>query len=221
MSDEWGTPPRLFEILNKEFLFTVDVASTDKNKKLPKNFTKKDNGLKRSWAGERVFCNPPFSDIGTWVAKAFSERNKADIIVMVLPVRTDRKYFHEMILGHAEIRFIKGRPNYIPIEGQKITNCPFNTMAVVFRKDRVYQDKTQSSLKDFSFTEDPEPMDVYLKLGSIHGQEINDDDEVTIMFNGDISIDGNCWRQAVILTDGHTGSMFGENIEESNQNEAI
>lgn len=210
MNDEWGTPDKLFRVLNKEFLFTVDVASSDHNAKLPKHFTKENNGLAQSWTGERVFCNPPYSkdQIGKWVAKAFSERSNADTIVMILPVRTDRAYFHDMILGYAEIRFIRGRPNFIPCIGQKMSSRPpFNSMVVIYRKDQTLKIEGQSSLIDFSYKEDPAPLDVYLKIGSLIGEEVNDD-EVTILFEGEISIDGNCWRESIILTDSFTGSLL-------------
>jgi len=144
--DEWGTPPKLFKKLNMEFHFTIDVAASRKSAKCKRYFLKKDNGLIQSWEGERVFCNPPYSkqQIKDWVKKAFNERNIAELIVMILPVRTDRAYFHNFILGHAEIRFIRGRPRFIPLAGQTKGSPSFGTMIIIYRKGIKAQPGLQS-----------------------------------------------------------------------------
>ena len=68
-SDEWSTPQDLYDELNKEFIFTLDPCATINNHKCDKYYTIDDNGLYKSWRGERVFCNPPYSDIKRWVIK--------------------------------------------------------------------------------------------------------------------------------------------------------
>lgn len=148
--DEWGTPADLFKRLNKEFKFTIDVAADSTNAKCKRYYIKDDDGLIHSWKGEIVFCNPPYSghQIVNWVKKAFAERNRAEVIVMILPVRTDRKYFHNYILNHAEIRFLKGRPSFIPLKGQNSGSPSFPSMIVIWRKDRV-PSQGLTSLTDF------------------------------------------------------------------------
>lgn len=148
--DEWGTPKDLFDRLDHEFNFTLDVASDSGNAKCERYYTKEIDGLKQSWHDEIVFCNPPYSgnQIMKWVKKAFSERNNARAIVMLIPVRTDRKYFHNYILNHAEIRFIKSRPKFIPLKGQN-NGCPsFPSMIVIWRKGKVPL-QGLTSLNDF------------------------------------------------------------------------
>ena len=153
--DEWGTPPKLFKQLDLEFNFTIDVAASRSSAKCSRFYLKEDNGLKQSWEGERVFCNPPFSkrQIGDWVKKAFSEKDRAELIVMILPVRTDRVYFHNFILGHAEIRFCRGRPRFIPLAGQTNGSPSFGTMIIVYRKG-VKPDTGLQSLFSFEFEEE-------------------------------------------------------------------
>lgn len=51
------------------------------------------------------------------------------IVVMLIPARTDTRYFHDYILHRSEIRFIKGRLKF----GSKKYNAPFPSMIVVFR----------------------------------------------------------------------------------------
>lgn len=128
-TDEWATPDWLFRELDDEFEFTLDPCSSDENAKCEKHYTKVDDGLSKSWDGERVFCNPPYGrQVGRWVKKA-AESNA--ITVMLLPARTDTAWFHDYIYRHAEIRFIKGRIKF----GGGIGNAPFPSMIVVFRKN--------------------------------------------------------------------------------------
>lgn len=127
-SDEWETPDTIFENLNKIFNFTLDAASSDKNAKLPKHYTVEDDGLAKSWEGERVFCNPPYSQVKKWVKKAYDERNKAKVIVFLIPARTDTMWFHEYVIGKAQIYFCKGR---IKFKGAKY-NAPFPCMLCIW-----------------------------------------------------------------------------------------
>lgn len=109
--DDWTTPEWLFDKLNQEFDFTLDAAADDVNHKRERYFTAKENALTKSWEGETVFCNPPYGrKIGDWVKKAYEEGKKpGTTVVLLIPSRTDTSYFHEYILGKAEIRFLKGR----------------------------------------------------------------------------------------------------------------
>ena len=82
------------------------------------------------WGGHRVFCNPPYSDIARWVEKAFREtRNDNTLVVMLIPSRTDTKYFHNFIYQRAEVRFVKGRLKF----NDSKNSAPFPSMIVIFR----------------------------------------------------------------------------------------
>ncbi len=83
--DDWGTPQDLFDALNKEFGFTLDPCADDNNHKCAKYYTKEQDGLAQSWAGETVFCNPPYSrktksNAGqiAWVEKCYKEAQGGD-----------------------------------------------------------------------------------------------------------------------------------------------
>jgi hypothetical protein len=72
--DDRATHPDDFAAWNDRFRFTIDVAASPHNTKVPdRYFTETEDGLAQSWAGERVWCNPPYSDIGAWVRKAWAE----------------------------------------------------------------------------------------------------------------------------------------------------
>ena len=59
--DDWETPQGFFDNLNNEFNFTLDPCCTPKTAKCKKYYTPEDDGLSKSWQGETVFCNPPYS----------------------------------------------------------------------------------------------------------------------------------------------------------------
>lgn len=50
-SDEWSTPDNIFNELNNEFGFNLDVCATDINHKCERYFTQAEDGLKNSWGG--------------------------------------------------------------------------------------------------------------------------------------------------------------------------
>lgn len=131
VTDEWYTPIDFYNELNKEFNFNLDPCATDINHKCAKYFTKEDNGLLQSWGGYNVFCNPPYGRvINAWVQKAYNESKKDNtLIVMLLPARTDTKWFHNFIYHKAEIRFIKGRLKF----GGCKNSAPFPSMLVIYR----------------------------------------------------------------------------------------
>src|SRR5688572_10793273 len=72
--DNLGTDPALFAKLDERFGFTLDACATPVNAKCSRYYTVEDDGLTQSWAGERVWCNPPFSQIAAWVEKAWLEQ---------------------------------------------------------------------------------------------------------------------------------------------------
>lgn len=132
-TDQWSTPQNFFDRLNEEFCFTLDPCADDQNHKCEKYFTKEQDGLLQSWEGERVFCNPPYGkETQHWVKKCFEEVycGNCEIAVMLIPARTDTKWFHRYIYQKAEIRFVKGRIKF----GDQRNSAPFPSMIVVFKK---------------------------------------------------------------------------------------
>lgn len=94
--DDRATPPELFDPLNERFRFTIDVAASAHNTKCERFYSIEDNGLEQSWAGERVWCNPPYSDIRPWVAKAWG--SCAELVVMLVPAnRTEQAWWQDLI----------------------------------------------------------------------------------------------------------------------------
>ena len=127
-TDDWATPQSFFDGLDKEFHFTLDVCADTLNHKCKQYFTKDDDGLSMDWGGEIIWCNPPYGrEIGKWVQKCSEHTNTA---VMLLPARTDTRWFHDYIYHKAEIRFIKGRLKF----GDGKNPAPFPSMVAIFNR---------------------------------------------------------------------------------------
>lgn len=138
--NDWETPQKLFDELNKEFHFTLDPCSSHQNAKCKRHYTIEEDGLKQTWANEVVFCNPPYGrEIGNWVKKAYDEwKRHSATVVMLIPARTDTIYFHEYIYKYAELRFVKGRIKF-EINGDNFGGgATFPSMIVVFRNANFY-----------------------------------------------------------------------------------
>ena len=121
-SDDYTTPYSFYEKINNEFNFNFD----------PCPLRSKVDNLKNDWIGN-VYVNPPYSNIKPFLEKALIElkNRNAKIIVFLIPVRSDTKYFHDIILKKAsEIRFVKGRLNFNEMKSP----APFPVMLVIFEQ---------------------------------------------------------------------------------------
>lgn len=128
-TDEWETPQQLFDKLDNEFHFNLDACATAQNAKASRFYTREDDGLSHPWVGT-VWCNPPYGrQIAAWVRKGLRESWGGATVVMLLPARTDTKWFHDYILHRAEVRFLRGR---LKFSGQT-ENAPFPSMVVIYR----------------------------------------------------------------------------------------
>jgi phage N-6-adenine-methyltransferase len=147
--DDRATAPEVFGPLNKRFRFTLDVAAAAHNAKCPRFFDAAADGLAQPWAGERVWCNPPYSDIAPWVAKAWAEYETCDAIVMLLPAnRTEQKWWQDMVepfrdrhLGPLRTEFLPGRIRFIKRGATEVgpnERPPFGCVLLIWRKPEWY-----------------------------------------------------------------------------------
>jgi len=129
---DWETPQNLFNELDRQFYFTLDAAANEQNAKHENFYTIEDDALTKAWEG-RVWLNPPYGrSIGAWVRKAYvSGVARAEIVVCLLPARTDTKYFHDTIMLATEIRLIKGRLKFVGAPSA----APFPSMIVIFDRN--------------------------------------------------------------------------------------
>ncbi len=128
----WATPQWLFDDLNKQFNFTIDVCASKDNAKCKKYYSKKQNGLKQKWEGV-CWCNPPYSRgvIGQWMKKAYESSLEGATVVCLVTSATDTRWWHDYAMK-GEIWFIKGRVKFVMNgESDKPSNLP--SAIVIFR----------------------------------------------------------------------------------------
>jgi phage N-6-adenine-methyltransferase len=128
VTDVWATPQWLFDALDKEFGFTLDPCSDVENAKCEEFFTIEENGLLRDWKTHTVFMNPPYSEVATWMRKAYGAAQEGATVVCLVPARTDTAWWHEYAMK-SEIRLIRGRLKF----GDADNSAPFPSAIVVFR----------------------------------------------------------------------------------------
>ena len=118
LSPHYVTPKWLYEELDREFNFNDD----------PCPLHSKEDGLKRPW-GTRTFVNPPYGrSITMWVSKGYRQSFLDRTVVMLLPSRTDTRWWHDYVMKAKEIRFIKGRLKF----GGSKNSAPFPSCVVIF-----------------------------------------------------------------------------------------
>ena len=143
--DDWETPPEVFEPLNREFRFSLDVCANAKNTKCKRWYSVNKNGI---WTGH-CWMNPPYGrQIKTWVHHAYwavreSDTTRygcAELVCCLLPARTDTRWWHDYIWDGTkhcarpgvEVRFVKGRIKFVGAEHV----APFPSAVVIFRRAR-------------------------------------------------------------------------------------
>jgi len=127
-TDLWSTPQALYNRLNEEFDFELDVCALSDNAKCFKYFTPEDDGLSQKWGGH-CWMNPPYGrEIVKWVKKAYEEsvKNRATVVCL-LPARTDTRWWHDYCMN-GEIRLIKGRLKF----SNSKNSAPFPSAIVIF-----------------------------------------------------------------------------------------
>jgi phage N-6-adenine-methyltransferase len=129
-SDEWQTPQWLYDALDHEFAFTMDGAATAENTKCKLYSTRE---ALHDWSNQRVFCNPPYSNIELFVREAL--RRVAEVSVLLLPVRTDSDWFRLLIEREVEIRWLRKRVSFLE-NGVEQTSPRFTSLIAIVKGGR-------------------------------------------------------------------------------------
>ena len=137
IKQKWNTPKELFDRLNKEFNFEYDLAAESDNTLCSEFYSKEQDGLKQKWSGI-CWLNPPYGDktskMVDWIKKSYNDTqaNPNLTVVMLIPARTNTKWFANYCMKAAEIRFIIGRPKF----GDCIHGLPQPLLLVVFHQTK-------------------------------------------------------------------------------------
>lgn len=130
-TDEWVTPQDLFDRLNYEFGFDLDVCADHSNAKTDYFFSKEVDALKMNWRGV-CWMNPPYGrQIVAWMKKAYEESQAGATVVCLVPSSTSTGWWHDYAMK-GEIRFLRGRVKYVGKKG----HAPFDSVIVIFRPSK-------------------------------------------------------------------------------------
>ena len=134
---DWETPPELFEMLDREFHFTVDAAANTENTLCARWYGPGgvgEDALEMPWDGV-VWCNPPYGPaVANFVdAALFAIGGRiATTVVMLLPSRTDTRWFHRLAeSSHCVFRFMKGRIKF-RLHGEPIRDAAHQPVGAPF-----------------------------------------------------------------------------------------
>ena len=131
-SDDWWTPQWLFNRLDREFNFELDVCASSDNATCQNYYSRQDDALQQEWTGV-CWMNPPYGRTGDqsiydWMAKAHQSAQQGATVVCLVPARTDTEWWWHHCL-EAEIRFLKGRLQFENSD----SNAPFPSAVIIFR----------------------------------------------------------------------------------------
>lgn len=128
-TEEWSTPQAEFDRWNSTYNFQLDAAANASNTKCPVYYDQSNSGLDNPWT-TWTWCNPPYGRgvTGLWVRKAWIEKERGNGSVLLLPARTDTRWFDICFESASEIIFLAGRLKF----GGSRASAPFPSMVVVF-----------------------------------------------------------------------------------------
>ena len=136
MDDEWETDSQMLrDACAKYKVFPkMDVCSTVENYKFENYFTKYYDGLTQDW-DEDFFMNPPYSEVDTWMPKAYYEHRKNNVNGLILVYsKTDTKWWHKYVEGKAEVHFIEGRVKFLKDGIKSKNSAPYPSCWIIYRK---------------------------------------------------------------------------------------
>lgn len=117
--DDRGTDAEFFATMTERFgPFGLDVAASAANAKCERYYTLDDDALVQPWNAERVWCNPPYSNLKLWLPKAWAEwraNEHMKVLVMLLPAnRTEQGWWQDHVEpyrldGSLRVEFLRGR----------------------------------------------------------------------------------------------------------------
>ena len=124
------TPQDLYDALNAEFSFGLDVCALPYNAKCPRFYSPEQDGLKQPWDAN-CWCNPPFDrSMGTWVRRCYEAAQAGHTAVVLIHGNYhDTQWWHDYAMKASEIRYLRGRPKFH--DGDY--TAALRTMVAVFR----------------------------------------------------------------------------------------
>lgn len=118
LKQDWKTPKEFYKGLDAEFHFDFDPCPTNPT----------FDGLSIPWK-QSNFVNPPYKQIKLWVKKSYEEYLQGKTVVLLIPSRTDTRWWHDYCMKATDIRFVKGRLCF----DDSGSPAPFPSAVIVFK----------------------------------------------------------------------------------------
>lgn len=99
-TDDWRTPSDIYKSY-------MDDGWID-----PCPFQASFNGLEKDFHNAKLFVNPPYSDISSWVDWCIKQWRNGCMFALLVPARTDTKWFHKLLKLGVHIKFFEGRLHF-------------------------------------------------------------------------------------------------------------
>ena len=136
--DLWQTPRALFDSLDQEFDFDLDVCASDGNALCSAYFTERESALDNEWDNfyhnSNSFMNPPYSQTELFLNRAAHQAKKHNLTVVALVnANTDTKWFADCAKDADEIRLISGRIGFVASDGKKSSGNTKGQCLIIWR----------------------------------------------------------------------------------------
>lgn len=124
----WETPPHIFQFWHERFNFDLDVCAVPETAKLASYITPEQDALITPW-GKRNWMNPPYGrgQIDKFARRAYEQSLEGKVIVGLLPVSTDTKWWNQYVKPASHIFFYPYRINFLrgnkPVKGVSFAPC--------------------------------------------------------------------------------------------------
>ena len=138
IKDLWESPKPLYNTLDREFEFDVDICASVSNSLALNCFTEEYSALDHEWneyyKTSVAFINPPYSLTETFITRAAQQAEKHNITVVALVnANTDTKWFADAVKSSNEVRLITGRVGFIRPDGGKANGNPKGQCIIIWR----------------------------------------------------------------------------------------
>ena len=137
--NDYQTPPELvqkaLDIVGYK-KFDCDVCCSCENIPAVHHYIEgTTDGLRQFWYLLN-WCNPPFDECSKWIKRAYEEQQEGLSTMMLLPVRTETKYWHDYILFNPNVDIHWLRKGYGFINPDTGESCGIfkNALALVYFK---------------------------------------------------------------------------------------
>lgn len=142
--DLWQTPVDLFNSLNNEFDFDVDICASAGNALCNLYFDQDNSALDFEWNNplnkhssheiKNTFINPPYSQTTLFLSRANEQAKKHNITVVALVnANTDTKWFADSVKSANEIRLITGRVGFVKPNDEKANGNTKGQCLIIWR----------------------------------------------------------------------------------------